>query len=82
MYYVYVLKCSDDRSYIGCTEDLRSRLERHQKGEVPATMKRLPVKLYSYFALPDKITAFNFEKYLKSGSGRAFISKHNLLSNI
>gem|GEM_PF-5744630 len=30
----------------------------------------------SYFAIPDKYKSFEFEKYLKSGSGRAFIKKH------
>jgi len=29
-----------------------------------------------YFAIPNKYKAFEFEKYLKSGSGRAFIKKH------
>jgi hypothetical protein len=27
-------------------------------------------------AIADKYKAFSFEKYLKSGSGRAFIRKH------
>jgi len=79
VYYVYFLKCSDGRIYIGCTENLKDRVNRHQKGEVPATKERLPVKLSCYFAFSDKYTAFNFEKYLKSGSGRAFIKKHNFI---
>jgi len=29
-----------------------------------------------YFTIKDKYKAFQFEKYLKSGSGRAFIKKH------
>ena len=61
--------------------DLKDRIKRHQKGQVPATKDRLPVKLISYFAFSDKYTAFNFEKYLKSGSGRAFIMKHKLIYN-
>ena len=65
MYYVYSLKCRDGY-YIGCADDIRDRLERHQKGHVPAT------------ANEDKYKAFAFEKYLKSGSGRAFINKHLL----
>lgn len=80
MYYVYVLICNDNRSYIGCTDDLRSRITRHQKGNVPATSKRLPVKLHTYFAFYDKYVAFDFEKYLKSGSGRAFLKKHKIVS--
>ena len=77
MYYVYSLKC-EDGFYIGCTDDLRGRLERHQKGHVPATAKRLPIELEFYFGIKDKYKAFEFEKYLKSGSGRAFIKKHFL----
>ncbi|HBR13108.1 MAG TPA: hypothetical protein DEB69_04310 [Candidatus Komeilibacteria bacterium] len=75
MYYIYSLKCKDGY-YIGCTYNLKERLERHQKGQVPATAKRLPIKLEFYFAIQDKYKAFEFEKYLKSGSGRAFINKH------
>ncbi|MFA6547648.1 MAG: GIY-YIG nuclease family protein [Candidatus Magasanikbacteria bacterium] len=75
MYYVYGLKCKDG-FYIGCTSDLKERYSRHQKGQVPATTKRLPVELVVYFAFKDKYLAFNFERYLKSGSGRVFIKKH------
>jgi len=76
MYYVYILWCADNKTYIGCTEDLRERLQRHKNGHVPATKNRLPVKLFVYFAFRDKYIAFNFEKYLKSGSGRAFLKRH------
>jgi len=75
MYYVYSLKCKDG-FYVGCTDNLKERVERHKRGYVPATKKRLPVKLDFYVALQDKYKAFEFEKYLKSGSGRAFIKKH------
>jgi len=75
MYYVYSLRCKDGY-YVGCTNDIEERLERHQHGYVPATKDRLPVKLEFYVAMPDKYKAFEFEKYLKSGSGRAFIKKH------
>jgi len=79
MYYVYCLKCSDGKTYIGCTDDLKDRLNRHQKGNVPATKDRLPAQLISYFAFFNKYTAFNFEKYLKSGSGRAFLINHDII---
>ena len=75
MWYVYILLCNDSKTYIGCTDDLKDRIVRHQKGQVPATQKRLLVKLICYFAFSNKYTAFNFEKYLKSGSGRAFLKK-------
>ena len=75
MYYVYKLNCKDGY-YVGCTGDLKDRINRHEKGYVPATRDRLPVKLEAYFAFCDKHKAFEFERYLKSGSGRVFIKKH------
>ena len=79
MQYVYILLCADRKPYAGCTDVLKDRIDRHQKGNVRATKDRLPVKLVSYFAFPNKCTAFNFEKYLKSGSGRAFLKKHEII---
>jgi predicted GIY-YIG superfamily endonuclease len=76
MHYVYILKCKDERFYIGCTNNLKDRIERHNKGHIPATKDRKPIALHCYFAFKDKYTAYNFEKYLKSGSGRVFMKKH------
>jgi putative endonuclease len=75
MYYVYSLKCKSGY-YVGYTDNLKNRLERHRDGHVSATKDRLPVQLDFYFAIKDKYRAFEFERYLKSGSGRAFIKKH------
>lgn len=82
MFYVYILLCSDGKTYIGCTNNLKDRLLRHTKGYITATKKRVPVILISYFAFNKNNTAFNFEKYLKSGSGRAFMQKHFEIDNI
>jgi predicted GIY-YIG superfamily endonuclease len=51
-------------------------VKRHQNHQVPATTDRLPITLVCYFAFSNKYIAFNFEKYLKSGSGRAFLKSH------
>ena len=77
MYYVYSLKCKDG-FYIGCTDNLKDRIFRHKNGHVLATKERRPLKLEMYFAFKNTYKAFEFEKYLKSGSGRAFIKKHLL----
>ena len=74
-YTVYVLKCQDG-FYIGCTDDISDRILRHQNGYVPATKDRRPLELEQIFGFKDKHKAYNFEKYLKSGSGRAFLNKH------
>ncbi len=75
MYYIYSLKCKEGY-YVGCTDNLKERIDRHQKGQVSATKDRIPIKLDFYVALNDKYKAFEFEKYLKSGSGRAFVKRH------
>jgi putative endonuclease len=71
-----VLKLSNNSFYAGCTSDLEQRIIRHQKGYVYSTKTFLPVKLVFYCVFIDKYKAFNFEKYLKSGSGRAFCTRH------
>jgi putative endonuclease len=75
MWFVYILKCSDEHLYTGCTENLDDRLKRHNSGHVLSTKSRLPVTLITYIAFTDKYKAFEFEKYLKTGSGRAFLNK-------
>ena len=75
MYYVYLLKCVDRKTYLGGTNNLKERLKRHQKGFIPATHERLPISLICYVAFQDKQKMFQFEKYLKSASGRAFLRK-------
>ena len=76
MYYVSILKCGDHSPYTGFTMNLKERFTRHQHGHVPATKFRLPVQLIFYCGFTDKYKALAFEKYLKSGSGRAFMIRH------
>ena len=80
MQYVYLLKCSDNSTYTGCTQNIQERLKRHANKEVKYTSTRLPVSLITYIAFSDKYKAFNFEKYLKSGSGKAFSNKRFIWS--
>lgn len=75
MWHVYVLLCSNGDYYKGCTGDMERRLQQHQQGKVNSTRDFLPVKLICYISFTDKSKAFAFEKYLKSGSGRAFLKK-------
>ncbi|MCK9398719.1 MAG: GIY-YIG nuclease family protein [Bacteroidales bacterium] len=78
MWYVYILKCVDGKHYTGCTSNLKERISKHQNGQVESTKSRRPVELIIYIAFTDKYKAFFFEKYLKSGSGRAFAKKRFL----
>lgn len=80
MWYVYIIRSVDfpDQEYTGATEDMRQRMNDHNEGKSTHTSKYLPWKLIWYAAFPDKMKAFEFEKYLKSHSGRAFASKRLL----
>jgi predicted GIY-YIG superfamily endonuclease len=76
MWFVYILKCSDGSFYTGCTSDINRRIIEHNQHKIPYTRTRTPVTLISFFAFTDKYKAFNFEKYLKSGSGISFRNRH------
>ena len=72
---VYILRTADGHTYVGCTANLEERLRRHQSGLVHYTRDKLPVQCIAAFGFHDKYKAYAFEKYLKSGSGRAFMNK-------
>jgi len=77
MYYVYVLQSRKDTSfYVGLTRDLRQRMNEHQQSETGYTKGHRPLILLTYTAFPTKVLAAKFERYLKSGSGRAFLRRH------
>ena len=73
--YVYILQNEANRFYAGLTEDLRERLRRHNSGEVPHTAKFRPWRIKTAVAFTDRERAADFERYLKSASGRAFAKK-------
>src|SRR3989338_7161688 len=76
MYYIYILWSSKSGNfYYGYTADLKQRLWRHNKGQSQATKFGRPWRLVFYAAFESKIKAKEFEHYMKSGSGKAFLYK-------
>jgi putative endonuclease len=75
---VYILESVADPEhfYVGLTEDLHARLRKHNAGEVSHTSKFKPWIIKKAIAFRDRSRAAAFERYLKSGSGRAFTRKH------
>lgn len=75
--YVYLIRSISfsDQVYVGITADLKKRLETHNSGGSVHTAKYKPWELIVYMAFKNEKTARQFEKYLKSGSGRAFAKK-------
>ena len=78
MFYTYILRSLShpEQRYIGSTSDLKSRLAKHNAGEVPHTSKFKPWELEVYIAFETKEKATAFEAYLKTGSGHAFAKRH------
>jgi len=79
MYYTYILKSSkSDLFYTGWTSDLRKRVSEHNNGDSFASKPYRPWKLVYYAAFETEKLAKDFERYLKSGSGKAFTRKRLL----
>lgn len=77
MYYVYLIRSINNptKTYIGFTNDLNQRMEKHNNGASIATEDFRPWKLVTYIAFDSKEKAMSFEKYLKVGSGHAFAQR-------
>ena len=80
MYHVYVIKSLQcfDMFYVGYTTDLNQRLVAHNSGWSIHTAKYMPWELVMYLSFSSKHKAAEFERYLKSQSGRAFMKKRLL----
>jgi len=76
--YVYILQSEQctNHFYTGITDNLNARLSKHNSGEVAQMSKYRPWHIKTYVGFTDDVRALAFEKYLKSGSGRAFAKKH------
>ena len=74
---VYLLQSISrpDQRYIGLTSDLDTRLKEHDAARSPHTARFAPWRLVVaiQFQYPKKAAAF--ERYLKTGSGRAFAKR-------
>ena len=73
MYYVYILQNQKDNFlYTGYTTyNIKARIIRHDKGLVPATRFRRPLKLIFYEAYVIKSDAIRRECYFKTTKGKA-----------
>jgi putative endonuclease len=77
MNYVYIIRSVSEptQTYTGATADLKQRISDHNAGKSIHTAKYPPWELEFYAAFPEKQVAYDFERYLKSHSGRAFTKK-------
>jgi putative endonuclease len=73
-YYLYILESLKDRTYyVGSTNNLKDRVERHNQGRVNSTKPRRPWKLVYTEEHPDRSSAAQRESAIKAHKRRAFI---------
>ncbi len=77
MYIVYVLKSKTfpSKHYVGITQNLERRLKEHNNDKSIYTRKYTPWRIETYITFSDQGRTIKFEKYLKEGSGHAFLKK-------
>ena len=76
MFYTDILQSTKSgRYYIGHTEDIDARLQRHNSGMVKATKDKGPWIVKSYETFETKVEANKRELYIKSMKSRVFIEK-------
>jgi putative endonuclease len=84
MHYAYILRSvlEPARYYYGSTSDLRKRLAVHNAGGNVSTKPYRPWTLVWYGGFPCEKSAMDFERYLKTASGKAFARKRLIQSHI
>jgi len=78
MRFVYVLRSEVDRRryYSGITSDVTRRLTVHNSGGSRHTATLRPWQSVASVQFASQHSATLFERYLKTGSGRAFAKRH------
>jgi putative endonuclease len=76
--FVYVLRseADPDRHYVGLTTNVQRRLEWHNSGPSGVTVRNRPWSVVVAIEFASELAASRFERYLKTGSGRAFAKRH------
>ncbi len=76
--FVYILKslAKPETYYVGLTSDVRRRLETHNKGLSAYTSEHRPWRTLVVIEFDEQAPALEFERYLKTGSGREFARRH------
>ena len=74
--FVYVLRSkSSGKFYVGLTSDVHRRLAAHNAGNNRSTARHKPWEVIVTVEFQLERSAVRFERYLKSGSGWAFVKR-------
>ena len=79
-YFVYILECSDQSYYVGSTDDIVARLDRHNAGEAAEwTKNRRPVKIVCQEEYGSILEARRREEQIKGWTRQ---KKENLINRV
>ncbi|MBP9854849.1 MAG: GIY-YIG nuclease family protein [Candidatus Omnitrophica bacterium] len=78
MFIVYILQSNlyPSKHYVGFTKNLDQRLSAHNAKKSTFSRKYAPWHVKCYLVFNNEYKAREFERYLKKGSGHAFLKKH------
>ena len=76
---MFYISNRDNNFYTGYTENLKNRLDQHQRGKVESTKNRRPLKLTYWEGCLNQKDALQREKYLKTAWGKRYLK--NRLKN-
>jgi putative endonuclease len=76
--FVYIIRSIHEPAhhYVGLTDNVLARLAKHNDSGTAHTTRHRPWELVAAIEFADAAVAARFERYLKSGSGRAFAKRH------
>lgn len=78
MLIVYLIRSKKvpNRIYIGLCSNIKNRLAEHNSGECKTTALHRPWQVDTAVYFREEQKAHAFERYLKTGFGRAFSKRH------
>ena len=77
-YFVYILYSQKtDRYYVGQTQNLEERLERHNSGRNKSTKPGIPWIIVHFELLSDRSAALEREKYIKNVGSKRYLNLIN-----
>ncbi len=75
-YFVYIIESLKDGSYyVGSTQDLSERMERHNQGRSTYTKSKRPWELAYTEECPDRSRAVHREKEIKARKSKEYIER-------
>jgi len=75
-YFVYIIESLKDGSYyVGSTQDLSERMERHNQGRSKYTKTKRPWSLIYHKEYPDRSSAIQREKEIKAKKSKKYIER-------